>query len=145
MSEVDTTARRALTGVRAPDEAGAHDRTWATVRSAYRDRPAPTPVRSRRRVALVPVAAVLIGAIAFSPAGATVKRIINRALSHAPHLARAGAVAAGPGQAAGLQRTGDVGGVGHGSGEAPRAVDGGELVTARQVPRRDLAGHPGRD
>ncbi len=91
MSEFDTTARRALSGVRAPDEAGAHDRTWATVRSAYGDRPAPTPVRSRRRVALVPVAAVLIGAIAFSPAGATVKRIINRALS-TPHISRAPAL-----------------------------------------------------
>lgn len=81
MSEFDTTARRALSGVRAPDEGAAQDRAWATVRAAYGDRPAPTPTRSRRRVALVPIVAVLIGAIAFSPAGATVKRIINRALS----------------------------------------------------------------
>ena len=91
MSEYDTTARRALSGVRGPDEAAAEGRAWATVRAAYRDRPIPAPARSRRRVALIPVVAVLIGAIAFSPAGATVKRIINRALSeprisHAPAL-----------------------------------------------------------
>lgn len=88
---LETTARRALAGVRAPGEAAAEDRAWTTVRAAYRDRPAPAPVRSRRRVALVPVAAVLVGAIALSPAGATVKRIINRALS-TPHIARAPAL-----------------------------------------------------
>jgi hypothetical protein len=88
---LQTTARRALAGVRAPGEAAAQDRAWATVRAAYRDRPAPAPARSRRRVALIPVVAVLIGAIAFSPAGATVKRIINRALS-TPHISRAPAL-----------------------------------------------------
>ena len=88
---LETTARRALTGVRAPGEAAAEERAWTTVRAAYRDRPAPAPARSRRRVALVPVAAVLIGAIALSPAGATVKRIINRALS-TPHISRAPAL-----------------------------------------------------
>ncbi len=88
---LETTARRALTAVRAPDEAAAQDRAWATVRGAYRDRPAVAPSRSRRRVALVPIAAVLVGAIAFSPAGATVKRFINRALS-APPIAHAAAL-----------------------------------------------------
>jgi hypothetical protein len=88
---LEATARRALTGVRAPDETAAQDRAWATVRAAYTDRPAPAPARSRRRVALVPVVAVLIGAIAFSPAGATVKRIINRALSP-PQISRAPAL-----------------------------------------------------
>lgn len=87
----DATVRRALAGVRAPDEAAAEDRAWATVRAAYADRPAVAPARSRRRVALVPVAAILIGAIAFSPAGATVKRFINRALSE-PHISRAPAL-----------------------------------------------------
>jgi dipeptidyl aminopeptidase/acylaminoacyl peptidase len=90
---LEATARRALTAVRAPDEAAAQDRAWATVRGAYRGRPAPTPARSRRRVALVPVAAVLVGAIAFSPAGATVKRFINRALSaRAGHISHAPAL-----------------------------------------------------
>lgn len=91
---LETTARRALAGVRPPGEATAQDRAWATVSAAYRDRPAPAPARSRRRVALVPVAVVLIGAIAFSPAGAAVKRIINRALStgRAGHISRAAAL-----------------------------------------------------
>jgi hypothetical protein len=88
---LEATARRALTAVRAPDEAAAQDRAWGTVRAAYRDRPAQAPSRSRRRVALVPIAAVLVGAIAFSPAGATVKRFINRALS-APPIAHAAAL-----------------------------------------------------
>lgn len=91
MSEADTTARRALSGIRAPDEPGAQDRAWATVHAAYGDRPVPVSVRSRRRIAVVPVAAVLIGAIAFSPAGAAVKRIINHALS-TPHISRAAAL-----------------------------------------------------
>ena len=91
MSEYDTTAHRALAGVRAPNEGAAQDRTWATVQAAYRDRPVSAPARSRRRIALVPVVAVLIGAIAFSPAGATVKRIINHALS-TPHVSHAAAL-----------------------------------------------------
>jgi hypothetical protein len=39
----------------------------------------------------VPIAALLIGAVAFSPAGAAVKRIINRALS-TPHISHAAAL-----------------------------------------------------
>ncbi|MGZ4192313.1 MAG: hypothetical protein ACXVRW_07660, partial [Solirubrobacteraceae bacterium] len=94
---LDATTRRALAGLRAPDEAGAHERAWATVRAAYVDRPAPAPARRRRRIAAVPLVAVLIGAVAFSPAGATVKRIINRAFS-VPHVARmAGLSLPGPG------------------------------------------------
>ncbi|MGH2895579.1 MAG: hypothetical protein ACRDPM_20250 [Solirubrobacteraceae bacterium] len=90
---LEATARRALTGVRAPDESAAQDRAWATVRAAYRDRPGPTPARARRRIMLAPVAAVLIGAIAFSPAGAAVTRIINRALSgRAAHISHAPAL-----------------------------------------------------
>jgi hypothetical protein len=88
MSErVEARARRALGGMRAPDEAAAQDRAWATVRTAYRERPAPASAHPRRRVALVPVMAVLVAAIAFSPAGAAVTRIINRALApvHVSH------------------------------------------------------------
>jgi hypothetical protein len=88
---LDPTAQRALAGVRAPDESAARDRAWATVRAAYADRQAVASTRSRRRVAVVPVVAVLVGAIAFSPAGATVKRIINRALSE-PQVSRAAAL-----------------------------------------------------
>ena len=82
------TVRRALAGLRAPDEAGAQERAWATVRAAYADRPPAAPVRSRRRIAVVPVVALALAAVALSPAGATVRRIINRALS-APHIAPA--------------------------------------------------------
>ena len=89
----DATVRRALAGVRAPDESGAQDRAWAMVRAAYADRPAPAPARARARIILVPVAALLVGAIAFSPAGAAVKRAINRALSPPPqHISRAAAL-----------------------------------------------------
>lgn len=88
---LDTTARRALSGLRAPDEPAAGDRAWATVEAAYRDRPAPAPARRRRRAAVVPVVALVIGAVAFSPAGATVKRFISRALS-VPRIARAPAL-----------------------------------------------------
>jgi hypothetical protein len=73
-------AKRALTRVRAPDEAGAEDRAWAVVRASYQER-APSPQRtSHRRLALVLVLAVSTGAVALSPAGATVGRLITRAL-----------------------------------------------------------------
>jgi hypothetical protein len=88
---LETNARRALGRVHPPDEAGARERAWATVRTAYRDRPAPVPARARPRLALAPIAAVVIGAIAFSPAGAAVKRFINRALS-SPHISYAPAL-----------------------------------------------------
>jgi hypothetical protein len=90
----EATARRALTGVRAPDESAAQERAWATVRAAYRDRPVPAPTRGRARIALVPIVAAILGAIALSPAGASVTRIINRALStgRAGHIARAPAL-----------------------------------------------------
>ena len=88
---LDATARRALAGVRAPEESAAEERAWSTVGAIYAERPAVARARPRRRVALVPVVALVIGAIAFSPAGATVKRIINRALS-TPHVSRAPAL-----------------------------------------------------
>jgi hypothetical protein len=89
MSErLDASARRALRGVRVPDEVGAQDRAWAAVRAAYRERPARARARSRRRVLVLPVAAVLVAAIALTPAGATVTRIINRALAPV-HVSRA--------------------------------------------------------
>jgi hypothetical protein len=90
----EATARRALTGVRAPEESAAQERAWATVRAAYRDRPVPAPTRGRARIALVPIVAAILGAIALSPAGASVTRIINRALStgRAGHIARAPAL-----------------------------------------------------
>lgn len=89
MSErLDPSARRALRAVRVPDEVCAQERAWATVRAAYREGPAPARSRSRPRVLVLPVVAVLVTAIALTPAGATVTRIINRALAPV-HVSRA--------------------------------------------------------
>jgi hypothetical protein len=74
-------ARRALARFRAPDEQGAEERAWAVVRSAHEQR---APV-ARRRSYLRPAgglaaAMVLVGVVVLSPAGATVGRLISRAL-----------------------------------------------------------------
>ena len=74
-------AKRALAAFRAPDESGAEQRSWDVVRGAFGDRPAAAPRRSRRRGAGAFGAALLLaGALALSPAGATVGRLITRAL-----------------------------------------------------------------
>lgn len=88
-------AKRALSRLRAPDEAAAEDRAWAVVRGAYRAQPMPAPAQSRRRLALVLslVTALAVGA-AFSPAGAAVRTVLARAFAPAhehvgvPHPAR---------------------------------------------------------
>jgi hypothetical protein len=72
--------RRALAGVRAPDELGAEERAWAVVRSAYEERVPSAPHGRRARLALALALALSVGAIALSPAGATVGRLITRAL-----------------------------------------------------------------
>lgn len=73
--------RHALSRVRAPDEAGAEERAWEVARAAYRAR---LPVDQRRaygsRAAILAGAVVLVAALALSPAGATVGRLITRAL-----------------------------------------------------------------
>jgi hypothetical protein len=81
-------AKRALTRVRAPDEPAAEERAWAVVRKAYREQPLRPRRRSRWALALAPALVVLVGALALSPAGATVSRLISRALG-VPHAARA--------------------------------------------------------
>lgn len=73
-------AKRALTRFRALDEHGAANRAWEVVRSVYEERVPSTPSRSYRRPALALAAALLVGAVALSPAGATVGRLITRAL-----------------------------------------------------------------
>ncbi|HEY5429705.1 MAG TPA: hypothetical protein VIK04_11355, partial [Solirubrobacteraceae bacterium] len=78
--------RRALEELRAPDEPAAQERAWSVVRSAYRERAAPAPRRSRATVVIAPIVAVLVAAVALSPAGASVRRLITRALS-VPHVA----------------------------------------------------------
>jgi hypothetical protein len=73
-------AKRALARLRAPDEHAAERRAWRVVRSAYEDR-VPLPQRqAHHRVALVLVIAALVGALALSPAGATVSGLLTRAL-----------------------------------------------------------------
>jgi WD40-like Beta Propeller Repeat len=77
---------QALRQVRALDEPGAEQRAWNVVRTAYGQRePATAPRPSRRRLAVAPVLAVLVGVLVLSPAGARVGRIIRHALgvSHA--------------------------------------------------------------
>jgi hypothetical protein len=74
-------AKRALTRFGAPDERGAEERAWDVVRSAYQQRAPAVRRRSFRRPAGgLGAAVVLIGAVALSPAGATVGRLIDRAL-----------------------------------------------------------------
>jgi hypothetical protein len=82
---------RELSQLRAPDERAAQQRAWSVLRAAPRGR---TPVnrrRSSRLVALPPaVIAVVavIAALALTPAGASVSRLIGRALG-VPHAVRA--------------------------------------------------------
>ena len=85
---MNTSVKTRLREFRAPDESGAEERAWTVVRSAYARREA-VPVRTRRlaslRLALAPLAALIVAGLLLSPAGATVKRLITRALgvSHA--------------------------------------------------------------
>jgi hypothetical protein len=74
-------ARRALGGLRVPGEQYAEQRAWDVVRSAYRQNAPLARRRSLRRPAGVVAASLaLAGALALSPAGATVGSLIGRAL-----------------------------------------------------------------
>ena len=74
-------AKRALSRFHAPDEQGAEERAWEVVRAAYQQRAPAVRRRSFRRPAGgLAAAVVLLGAVALSPAGATVGRLIDRAL-----------------------------------------------------------------
>jgi hypothetical protein len=83
-------ARRALRGIRAPDELAARQRSWEVVHAAYVDRPPLAARAPRRRAAILVAAAVLVGVLvlALSPAGATVRRWISHTLG-VPHSAPA--------------------------------------------------------
>ena len=72
--------KKRLREFRAPDEIGAESRAWGVVRSAYLDRQATVARRPRWRLAIVPAVVVIMGALALSPAGASVRRLITRAL-----------------------------------------------------------------
>ena len=74
-------AKLALREFRAPDEAAAERRAWSVVRDVYLERvPAPRAARTRARLALAPVLAVIAAGLVLSPAGATVGRLITKAL-----------------------------------------------------------------
>ncbi len=82
-------AERAIACAPAPDESAAEERAWAVVQSAYRARPATSPRgRARRRLVLAPLVFAAAVALALSPAGAAVRRVVDRALG-VPHAARA--------------------------------------------------------
>src|SRR5579859_4124977 len=73
-------AKRMLRRAAAPEELAAGQRAWAVVRTAYEARESVARPR-RRGSAIVAIACVLtIGAVALSPAGATVGRLITHAL-----------------------------------------------------------------
>lgn len=73
-------AKRALARIRPPDESGAQARAWDVVRYAYHERAPSGRRRPHARRVLILAGAVLAGALALSPAGATVGRLVSRAL-----------------------------------------------------------------
>jgi hypothetical protein len=70
-------AKRALNEFRAPEETAAEERAWSVVRSVQADAVRPLKPRAGWRVATVPILAVVVAALALSPAGATVRRWIS--------------------------------------------------------------------
>jgi hypothetical protein len=73
-------SKRTIREFRAPDEVGAEDRAWGVLREAYREREPVVARRPRWRLALAPAIAVIIAALALSPAGASVRRFVTKAL-----------------------------------------------------------------
>lgn len=69
-----------LTRLRAPDESAAEQRAWAVVSSAFAESRAPTRSRPRWSMAAIPALALIVGALALSPAGASVSRLLGQAL-----------------------------------------------------------------
>jgi len=76
-----TRAKQRLREFRAPGETAAEQRAWDVVRSAYLERePARGRTGIRARFALAPILAVLGAGLLLSPAGATVAKLITKAL-----------------------------------------------------------------
>jgi hypothetical protein len=80
--------QRELARLQAPDECAAQARAWDVVRSAYRERTPRARRAPRWRLALAPAVIAVIAALALTPAGATVSRLIGRAVG-VPHPAPA--------------------------------------------------------
>ncbi len=90
-------AKQALRELRAPDERGAEQRAWEVVCADFEQRVTVPGRRSRRTQALALAGVMAVGAVALSPAGATVGRLIGRALG-IEHAARALFSLPAPGQ-----------------------------------------------
>jgi hypothetical protein len=74
-------AKRALREFRALDEGGTERRAWGVVHAAYLARePIPSRARPRARLTVVPILALIAAGLVLSPAGATVGRLITKAL-----------------------------------------------------------------
>lgn len=73
-------AKRALERMRAPDEHAAEERAWTVVRAAHLSRQTVSRPRTARRYVVGCAIALVLGAIGLSPAGATVGRLLTRAL-----------------------------------------------------------------
>lgn len=73
-------APQMLREFRAPDETGAQQRAWSVVREAYAEREPLPKARPRRSLALVPAIALIAAGVLLTPAGATVGRLITKAL-----------------------------------------------------------------
>lgn len=83
-----SSAKRRLREFRAPGEGAAEQRAWDVVRTAYVERePIPVVRRPARRLALAPIVAVVVAGLVLSPAGASVKQLITRALVGVRHAA----------------------------------------------------------
>jgi hypothetical protein len=73
-------AKRVLRRLAAPHEQAAEARAWAVVSAAYHAREPVTQAQRRGPVVIAFGVALAIGAVALSPAGATVGRLISHAL-----------------------------------------------------------------
>ncbi|HEX2128881.1 MAG TPA: hypothetical protein VHF58_06655 [Solirubrobacterales bacterium] len=73
----DPELERRLRGLRAPDEAGAEDRSWAVVQEAYRQRTAVRSASPKRRLALAVAGGLAVIAVGLSPAGAAVGDFVS--------------------------------------------------------------------
>ena len=141
-------AKRALREFRAPDETAAQERAWTIVRHAL-----PAPVNRRRRprwrATLALAVCLLLGLLALSPAGASVRHWISHALGE-PHAGASPVLAAITGQSARFGVSWDMDRQRGRVRAAPWLLAAGELVAARPVRggrtgRRARRGRPARN
>ena len=141
-------AKRALREFRASDETAAQERAWTIVHHAL-----PAPVNRRRRprwrATLALAVCLLLGLLALSPAGASVRHWISHALGE-PHAAPALFSLPSPGRVLVSGSGWDMDRQRRRVRAAPWLLAAGELVAARPVRggrtgRRARGGRPARD